>query len=133
LRYFTPMKLDERITHERLSRLCFIDYDREMALVVERPHPGNGPGEIIAVGRLSKQHGANDAEFALLVSDVWQGRGLGLGLLRSLVQVARDERLDQITATMLPDNHAMQHVARKVGFTVAQDTETHEYCARLKL
>ena len=44
LRYFHLMKLSQRVAHERLTRICFIDYDREMALVAEKPHaprPGN--------------------------------------------------------------------------------------------
>ncbi len=56
LRYFQPLKLTQRTAHERLTRICFIDYDREMALVVERKKPDGTP-EIIAVGRLSKIHG----------------------------------------------------------------------------
>ena len=39
LRYFHPMKLSQRVAHERLTRICFIDYDREMALVAERSDP----------------------------------------------------------------------------------------------
>jgi len=70
---------------------------------------------------LSKVHGTNEAEFALLVSDSWQGHGLGTQLLQMLVQVGRDEKLDRITATILPDNREMQHVARKVGFELQRD------------
>jgi acetyltransferase len=132
LRYFAPLKLDQRITHERLSRICFIDYDREMALVVERANP-QGRGEILGVGRLSKLHGSNEAEFALVVSDDWQRRGLGARLLSALVQVGRDEQLDCIAATILADNHAMQHLASKVGFDVQFDSNSHEYRAELKL
>jgi RimJ/RimL family protein N-acetyltransferase len=118
---------------ERLSRICFIDYDREMALVVERLNPQSGRNEIIAVGRLSKAHGTNESEFALIVSDVWQKHGLGTELLRLLVAVARDERLNRLTATMLADNGAMQHIARTVGFRVQQESGTHEYFAELDL
>jgi acetyltransferase len=133
LRYFTPLKLDQRIAHERLSRICFIDYDREMALVAERRDPAHGSPEILGVGRLSKLHGANEAEFALVVRDEWQGHGLGTQLLRTLVQVGRDEKLDRITATMLADNHEMQQVARKVGFTVEHAHGGNEYHAELRL
>ncbi len=48
-----PLKLDQRIAHERLSRLCFIDHDREMALVAERRDFKTGQPEILRVGRLS--------------------------------------------------------------------------------
>ena len=133
LRYFTPLKLDQRVAHERLSRICFIDYDREMLLVVERRDPRIHEAEILGVGRLSKLHGANEAEFALTVSDQWQGHGLGTQLLKLLVQVGRDEKLERISATMLADNHEMQHVARKVGFKVERIPGEKEYRAELVL
>lgn len=119
LRYFNSLKLDQRIAHERLSRICFIDYDREMALVVERGDPTTQKPEILAVGRLSKVNGTNEAEFALIVGDQWQGHGLGTQLLKTLVQMGRDDKLDCIRATILPDNREMQHVARKAGFTLS--------------
>ena len=133
LRYFTPQKLDQRVAHARLSRLCFVDFDREMALVVERRDPGTGVTEIIGVGRLSKQHNANEGEFALTISDQWQHHGLGTKLLRLLVQVGRDEKLERITATMLADNLDMQRVAQKVGFTVRHEPEANEFHAELLL
>src|SRR2546430_13633928 len=68
LRYFQPLKLSQRTAHERLTRICFIDYDREMALVVEQK-TADGTPEIIAIGRLSKLHGRNEAELAVLIDD----------------------------------------------------------------
>ena len=133
LRYFTPLKLDQRVAHERLSRICFIDYDREMVLVVERRDAKNGQPEILGVGRLSKLHGPNEAEFALTIGDQCQNHGLGTQLLRMLVQVGRDEKLERITATILPDNREMQHVARKVGFEVSHETGAGEVLAQLRL
>jgi acetyltransferase len=119
--------------HERLSRICFIDYDREMALVVERRDPKNGQPEILGVGRLSKLHGPNEAEFALTIGDQWQNHGLGTQLLKILVQVGRDEKLERITATILPDNREMQHVARKVGFELSHETAAAEVLAEMRL
>jgi acetyltransferase len=133
LRYFTPLKFEQRTAHQRLSRLCFIDYDREIALVAERGHAKNGDREIMGVGRLLKLRGTNDAEFALTIADPWQRHGLGTDLLRALIQIGRDEKLDRLTATILGDNHAMQHLARKCGFSLAGDFQTHEYRAELKL
>jgi acetyltransferase len=115
-RYFHLIKLSQRIAHERLMRLCFIDYDREMALVADYKHPATGKHEILAVGRLSKSHGMNEAEFSLMVSDPFQRQGLGTEVLRRLLQVGRDEQLQRITAEILPENTAMQRVCEKVGF-----------------
>jgi acetyltransferase len=132
-RYFTPLRLEQRVAHERLARLCFIDFDREMALVVEHDDKKTGEREIVGIGRLSKLHDDNEAEFAIVVSDQWQGHGLGTRLLKTLVQIGRDEKLDRITATILPDNREMQHVARKAGFTVVNEPQAGECRACLNL
>jgi acetyltransferase len=70
----------------------------------------------VAVGRLSKEHAAPEAEFSLLVGDPWQGRGLGSELLRRLVQIGRDEGLELIWADMLASNMGMRRTAQAVGF-----------------
>jgi acetyltransferase len=132
-RYFSPLKLEQRITHERLSRICFVDYDREMALVAEKSDAANGQRVILGVGRLSKLHGTDEAEFALLIADEWQGRGLGTELLASLVRVAREEGWHRLSARILPDNHSMQSVARRTGFSLHTDSDTHESYAELNL
>ena len=131
-RYFSTLKLDHRIAHARLSRLCFIDYDREMALVAEVSEAG-GAQTIIGVGRLIKMHGSGEAEFALLVSDAWQGQGLGTELLRRLIVVARDKQISRITASILPTNHAMQSICRELGFAIHLDWEARECKAALDL
>src|SRR5208283_1130707 len=77
LRYFATLSLSRRVAHERLLRICFGDYDREMALVAERADPATGERQIIAVGRINKLHGKNEAEVAVLVADQYQNLGLG--------------------------------------------------------
>lgn len=131
MRYFHYIQYNQRVAHERLTRLCFIDYDREMALVVERKDPKTGERSILAIGRLSKLHQTAEAEFAILVSDAWQGHGFGLELLRRLVQIGRDEKLQRIVASILSDNVAMQRVSRKAGFKLKR-VET-EFRAELDL
>jgi acetyltransferase len=116
LRYFYPMPLEQRIAHDRLTRICFIDYDREMVLVAEQGDQATGQRAIIGVGRLTKLRGSNDAEFAAVVSDAHHGQGLGSELLRRLIVIARDERLDRVVADVLPDNIDMQRVFKKLGF-----------------
>ena len=132
-RYFAPLRPEQRNARERLIRLCFIDYDRDMALVVERlAGPAKQP-EIIGVGRLNRLHHGDEAEFALTIADEWQGRGLGTLLLARLVEVARWEGLARIVGTILPDNHEMLRVARKVGFTVELEPGAAEYRAQFPL
>jgi len=119
LRYAGMMKLDQRVAHERLARICFNDYARELALVVER---GTG-GELLAVGRLTRLPGTEDAEFAMLISDAVQRQGLGTELLRRLVDVGRDWGLQRIVADILSGNGAMQRICRTLGFQIIQSGE----------
>jgi len=123
LRYFHMIGLSQRVAHERLIRICFIDYDREMALVAERQNADTGAHEILGVGRLSKRHGANEAEFAVLVSDPFHHHGLGTELVRRLLRVGRDESLDRITAEILPENHGMQQICQALGFQLKYSAE----------
>ena len=116
LRYFHAMKYTARVAHERLTRICFIDYDREMALVADRKNPETGEHEILGVGRLIKIRGTEDAEFALVVSDRFQGLGLGTELVSRLLQVGRDENIDRIFGDILPENAEMQRICEKLGF-----------------
>ena len=125
LRYFHMENLSARVAHERLIRKCFIDYSQEMALVAERTGPENGQAEIMAVGRLSKMPGGRKAEVAVLVSDRYQRHGLGSELVRRLIQVARDQRVQEIVANVLPENLAMRALANRFGFKMrASDDPT---------
>ena len=115
-RYFHAIGLNQRIAHERLTRICFIDYEREMALVVLKRDPQTATQEILAVGRMSKLHGTRDAEFAILVSDQWHRHGLGNELLKRLVEIGREEKLARIFGDILPENRDMLRVCEKLGF-----------------
>ena len=113
--------------HDRLLRICFGGYDREMVLVAERTDPRTEQRRIIAIGRMNKLHAGNEAEVAVLVSDQYQYQKLGLGneLLRRVVQIARDEKLSRVSAEMLTDNVAMQVITKHLGFRVrASDDPT---------
>ena len=115
LRYLSPMLLSERVTHERLSRVCHCDYAREIALVVEVEEKGERA--IAAVGRLSKFRGEDEeARISLLISDNYQGKGLGKELINRLIDAARQEKIKRIIAVMSPENEAMQKLCNLTGF-----------------
>ena len=116
LRYLSPMLLSDRVTHERLSRVCHCDYAREIALVVEGDDGDRRA--IFAVGRLSKFRGDDeDARMSLLVSDKFQGQGIGVELIRRLIVAAKHEKIRRIIAVMSKENEAMQKLCRKAGFS----------------
>ena len=123
LRFFHLTKLSSRVAHERLISKCCIDYDREMALVADWENPAGGEHEIIAVGRLSRMPGSREGEVAVLVADRFQQCGLGSELLGRLIQVARDEKLKCITATIMLENMAMRALAQRYGFEIVKDAD----------
>ncbi len=133
LRYFATLSLSARIAHKRLLRICFGDYDREMVLVAEITDSQSGNHRIVGVGRLNKMRESNDAEVAVLVSDQFQNRGLGLQLLERVVQVARVEKLSRVSSEMLRDNLAMQAISKQMGFQLRPYDDGESIAAVLEL
>lgn len=132
-RWLHMIGLNQRIAHERLIGTCFIDYDQEMALVADYASPETGQHEILGVGRLIKAHHESSAEFALLIADRFQHQGLGTELLRRLIQVGRDEKLQRLTGDILAENQGMQAVCRKLGFHLRYSPADHTMKADLEL
>ena len=132
LRYFQPMKLTQRTAHERLTRICFIDYNREMALVAESKNDADEP-EILAIGRLSKIHGRPEAELAAVAIDAAQHKGLGTELYKRLIDVAREAKLKKLVSVMLPENREMRALCTKLGFQMISDLEDNMIRAELQL
>jgi acetyltransferase len=123
LRYAHTVKLTKRIAHERLTRICFIDYDRDMILAADYKNPETSEHEILGVARLSKLHGTNEAEFALIVSDRYQHQGLGTELLSRLIEIGKEEHLEAIVGYVLNSNDKMQSICRHLGFRLQADPE----------
>lgn len=121
-RYFSYLKLAERTAHDRLARVCFIDYNRVMAIVAER-HAADGTAEIVGVGRLIRLPGRAEGEFALLVADAWQRHGLGTALLGDLVAIGRREGLRRIVGDILESNTGMLRVSQRLGFALHHDDD----------
>jgi acetyltransferase len=120
LRYLEHLKLDQRTSHHRLARVCFIDYDREVVLVAEG-EDGKGERALLGVGRLNRGRRRDQAEFALLIADSFQGRGLGSAMLRRLLDIGRAEGLRRITAEIAQENGAMQAVCKRLGFKLKDE------------
>jgi len=133
MRYFSSPSLSSRVAHERLARICFVDYDRVMALVVDYKDRATGQHRILGVGRLIKLHMKHEAEVAVLVSDQYQKQGLGIELLRRTVQVARDEKLSGVHAEMLRDNLGVQNIFKKLGFRLCLQADSSSISAVLDL
>ena len=130
-RYFAPLNLENRTRHERLKRICAVDYDREIALIAERHRPEESP-DIVGVGRLIK-YGDSEAELAVVVSDALQRHGIGSSLTSRLIDFARDEHLSKITASVLFENWPMRQLLEKHGFVFEDEVGTGVLKGRLRL
>jgi len=123
LRYFRAFNLEQRTEHERLTRICFVDYDRSIALVAETADPATGQPEIVAAGRLTRLQNPEEAEFAMLVRDDFQRRGVGTRLLSHLLEFGADEGIKTVVAYMLPENRGMIEISEKLGFTMNREED----------
>ena len=133
LRYFLAEKLESRIAHERLVRKCFLDYEREMALVAERLNENTGAYELLGVGRLVRQRDKGEAELGVVVADHWQGAGLGTELVRRLIEIAKREGIHRITAEILSENAAMVKLAKHFHFHCVRSDDPQSLTATLDL
>lgn len=108
-------------SHEVATRYCYIDYDREMAIVAET---GQGDARrIIGVGRLIADPDRREAEYAILVTDAWQDQGLGGVITDFCLEIASEWGVRKVTAVTTTDNPRMIAVFRKRGFEITADPD----------
>ncbi|MBL9122672.1 MAG: bifunctional acetate--CoA ligase family protein/GNAT family N-acetyltransferase [Planctomycetaceae bacterium] len=129
-RYAQVLSLGRRTVHDRLARLCFIDYDRQMALVVL--DESRGEPRLAAVGRLIQLRDRRTAEFAIVVADDYQRHGLGSHLLERLVQIGRDERLETIVGYIQATNRGMLAICQRLGFRSDGDAQMRQVTLDLR-
>ena len=112
LRFFAPIKA---LTHMQAARLTQIDYDREMALVLAEPTiPGKA--EVFGVARITADPDNERAEFAIIVRHDMAGKGLGLLLMRRIIDYARQRGIGEIFGDVLRENTTMLQMCEKLGF-----------------
>lgn len=113
-RYMRFMQALRELTPDMLVRLTQIDYDREMAFVVLARHEGENIQ--VGVSRYAINPDKKSCEFALVVADDWQNRGLGGLLMQVLIDVARDKGLTTIMGDVLSHNTGMLKLMQRLGF-----------------
>ncbi|HEX7081963.1 MAG TPA: bifunctional acetate--CoA ligase family protein/GNAT family N-acetyltransferase [Gammaproteobacteria bacterium] len=113
-RYLRFMYSLRSLTPEMLSRFTQIDYDREMALIaVVETERGE---EQVGVARYVVNADGRSCEFAVVVADEWRQRGIATRLLRRLIDIARERRLERMNGLVLRENHNMLALAKEIGF-----------------
>jgi acetyltransferase len=121
-RFFTPMK---RLPHSMLARFTQIDYDRHIALVAL---PESEPADkMLGVARAIIGRSLKDAEFSVVVSDPWQGKGIGAALLRRCISIAKERGIEKVMGTVLAENTQMLALGEKLGFKIKKVIGTGEY------
>ena len=109
-------------THDVATRYCYIDYAREIAIVAEI---GAGDArQLIGVGRLIADPGHQEGEYAVLVTDAWQGKELGGILTDDCVEIARRWTLQRVVAQTTTDNLPMIAVFERRGFDVVNGEDS---------
>jgi acetyltransferase len=121
-RYFQHIK---KWTHEMLIRFTQNDYDRELGLMAISQPPS--PEAMIGVSRLVMAADRSSAEFAVIVADPWQGKGLGEKLIERVIEMARDNEVKMLWGEVLAANLPMLGLMKKLGFTIkaAEDEVRH--------
>jgi acetyltransferase len=112
---FRSMLKHEQVNHDMATRHCYIDYEREITIIGELEVIGHR--KIIGVGSLSAMADEGVAEFAVLVADDWQSRGLGGMLLDYCIEIAKSRGIRRIIAETDPKNRRMITVFEKRGFS----------------
>lgn len=129
-RYFFPVKLSQRIEHDRLVRICSIDYDMEMVVVAEIMD-GPEKGKIVGVSRLNRLGYGDTGEVAVLIVDSQQGQGLGKAMLSSILEIAREKKVSELFVDILAENRVAQNLFRQLGFQIGSQCEDGLLKARL--
>ncbi|HNW99807.1 MAG TPA: bifunctional acetate--CoA ligase family protein/GNAT family N-acetyltransferase [Candidatus Cloacimonadota bacterium] len=106
-------------SHEVAVRYCFIDYDREIAIVAETMIEGQK--KLIGVGRIVADPDHETVEYAVLVPEAWQNKKLGSLLTDFCLEISAKWHLKKVVAQTSTDNHRMISVFKKHGFKVETD------------
>ncbi len=101
-------------SHEIAIRFCYIDYDREIAIVAEIEEEGEK--KLIGVGRLISDPEHDSVEYAILITDKWQSREIGGYLTDYCMDIAGKWGLKKVVAQTTSDNRRMISVFKKRGF-----------------
>ncbi len=115
------------LTPAMLGRFTQVDYDRELALLALAPAPGMPGGQqMIGIARYIANLDHESAEFAVVVADAWQGRGVASRLMKALISCAKKRGLQRLVGNVLRANHNMVRFCQELGFEIRDDAEDPE-------
>jgi acetyltransferase len=127
-RYFRHIK---KWSHEMLIRFTQNDYDRELGLMAIGQPPG--PEVMLGVSRLVMDAHRETAEFAVIVADQYQGKGLGPKLVEEVIGIAKENQVKHLWGEVLSSNKTMLDLVKRLGFTLIRQMEAQSFRAELQL
>jgi acetyltransferase len=125
-RYMRFVSLMRELTPKMLARYTLIDYHRELALIATVPRTnehGQSVNMIVGLAHYLRNRDGRTAEYALVVADDWQGRGLGRQLMSRLIDAARDQGLELIEGLVIGSNRPMRNLMQTFGMVDDVDAE----------
>lgn len=121
-RFFSPIK---ELSHEMLKKFTHVDYNRDMALAaIDIAETGE---RVLAVARFMSKPDMSKTEFAVVVRDEWQGKGVGRILLENLIMRAKEKKIESMSGFVLAENTHMLSLARQLGFSITRIPEDNIY------
>jgi acetyltransferase len=129
--YFRYFRLIKKWTHEMLIRFTQNDYDRELGLMATGQPPG--PEVMMGVCRLVMEANRETAEFAVIVADPWQGKGLGPKLLEQVIAIAREQGVRLLWGEVLATNQPMLEMVKRLGFGLTRQPESQTFRVEMAL
>jgi len=116
-RYLRFLSLVRHVTPEMVARFTQIDYDREMALIASR-REDDGREAIVGVARYVRDPNPASAEFAIVIADRMQRKGLASKLMGRLMAHARYAGIVRLRGLVLGSNASMLELMSRLGFEV---------------
>ena len=129
--WFRFRYLFKETTHDMATRFCFLDYDREIAIVAELQVEGQR--RLIGVGRLVADADHTNAEYAVLVADAYQGVGLGSLLTDYCLEICQSWGIGTVIAETAPENQRMIGMFQRRGFEMDRSFSSDVVLGRKEL
>ncbi|MDY6854083.1 MAG: bifunctional acetate--CoA ligase family protein/GNAT family N-acetyltransferase [Thermodesulfobacteriota bacterium] len=117
-RFFSPLK---SLSPKMLARFTQIDYDREIALVAF--DATESEEKMLGVARLISDSEGKKGDLSIVIADPWQGKGIGAILMESLLNIAKERKIEFLYGLVMAENRQMLGLAKKLGFVTTRSKD----------
>jgi Acyl-CoA synthetase (NDP forming) len=128
-RFFSVVKT---LSPEILARFTQVDYDREISFVALDENE-TGAERMLGVANITGEPDGRRGEFSVLISDHWQGKGIGAKLLVQCLVIAQERGMETVWGTVLAENKSMIELGKKLAFSIKKSEDSTEYTLTIDL